>query len=270
MEKPNGYPSISKDNGEGITFGSFQALGSLKIPFIFCDHSYKLSDMDRNSFTKIDTINILVSVASNLPSDISRILLGEFESYWYSYPKEKYGHDSYYAFIRKLIIRVSFSGLQTELFRKNNPNLLVANKLLGSNVHKQNLRKFALIWLKKEENRYKLVQDSFERLGYKSLEKACEDAGGYSNVKEPSIIEINYIKVLEKLTIDLFKDLFNKNSFHSALSTYLHELCHMFGGDKSAKFSLVLTKAIEILIANNHKINNYKKDWVAVGLKHDK
>lgn len=55
-----------------------------------------------------------------------------------------------------------------------------------------------------------------------------------------------------------------KNMFYSALSTYIHEMCHMFGGDASANFSLALTEAMTILLQNHKIIEFYRKKWEAL------
>lgn len=55
-----------------------------------------------------------------------------------------------------------------------------------------------------------------------------------------------------------------KEKFYDALSTYVHELCHMFGGDSSRNFSQALTFAMEILLENSDMINSYKEKWESV------
>lgn len=50
--------------------------------------------------------------------------------------------------------------------------------------------------------------------------------------------------------IYLKSEVFTESGYYDALSTYMHEMCHMFGGDSSASFSQALTMAIEILMEN--------------------
>ena len=61
----------------------------------------------------------------------------------------------------------------------------------------------------------------------------------------------------------LKKSILKKEMFYDALSTYVHELCHMFGGDSSNNFSQALTFAMEILLANSDVVNSYKEKWEA-------
>lgn len=61
--------------------------------------------------------------------------------------------------------------------------------------------------------------------------------------------------------IYLKRAVFQKDSYYDALSTYVHELCHMFGGDASNAFSLGLTFAMEILLSNYVIVEKFKHKW---------
>ena len=54
----------------------------------------------------------------------------------------------------------------------------------------------------------------------------------------------------------------SKTSFYDALSTYIHELCHMFGSDASQSFSYALTEAMAILLDNFGEIEKSHKEWL--------
>lgn len=64
--------------------------------------------------------------------------------------------------------------------------------------------------------------------------------------------------------IYLKEEILKQGMFYNALSTYVHELCHMFGGDSSNNFSLALTYAMEILLTHSYVVNIYKEQWDAV------
>jgi len=49
-----------------------------------------------------------------------------------------------------------------------------------------------------------------------------------------------------------------------ALSTYLHELAHMFGGDRSASFSLILSEFMEVTLRHVGQIAEYEQRWAAM------
>ena len=55
-----------------------------------------------------------------------------------------------------------------------------------------------------------------------------------------------------------------KERFYQALATYVHELCHMFGGDSSSSFSRALTYAMSILLVNSEALDLFKQKWIAI------
>jgi hypothetical protein len=61
--------------------------------------------------------------------------------------------------------------------------------------------------------------------------------------------------------IEIKKSLLLKGKFAEAFSTYIHELCHCFGGDASASFSLALTKAMSLIADNSERIKAYNNQW---------
>lgn len=66
--------------------------------------------------------------------------------------------------------------------------------------------------------------------------------------------------------IYLKKEIFRIGGYYDGLSTYVHELCHMFGGDTSELFSRALTNAIETLMENQSKVVDYQKRWEQIYL----
>ncbi|KZL88566.1 hypothetical protein [Clostridium magnum] len=312
--KPPKYPYTYNCDGNGIVFASYQALGSFELPFVFCLHDYKLKDRDRKLFSKIDVINIIVGVIVKCSSEVSYALLSEFRQYWYSYPTEKYGYNSYYSIIKNLIFKISSSTKYLTSFKNIYPNLLWADKIQKNKKSDLNKRTEALCWYEHNRAKYTLVQDNFKLLGYMSIEEACDNDNGFSLTRDPYESEIKYFNILEDCMHDLFSDFFyvksipkykvivnnsssvdgfanciklnesivndhglkiryklpiialkikllTKNTFSDALSTYLHELCHVFGGDNSAKFSFALTIVLNILIEQTNRLSIYKKRW---------
>lgn len=64
--------------------------------------------------------------------------------------------------------------------------------------------------------------------------------------------------------IYLKRVIFRKDGYYDALTTYIHELCHVFGGDSSNAFSQGLTLAMELLLINYDVIENYRKKWGSI------
>ena len=61
--------------------------------------------------------------------------------------------------------------------------------------------------------------------------------------------------------IYLKSGIFRREGYYDALSTYVHEMCHMFGGDASASFSQALTFATELLLENQEKVIEGMHKW---------
>ena len=61
--------------------------------------------------------------------------------------------------------------------------------------------------------------------------------------------------------VALKPSLLQSRNFGNALSTYLHELAHMFGGDRSAAFSHALSELMEITLSQARLIADWQEEW---------
>ena len=61
--------------------------------------------------------------------------------------------------------------------------------------------------------------------------------------------------------ISLKQSLFRESGFHEALSTYLHERAHCFGGDQSQGFSAALTEILEITLRESRAVQQAARKW---------
>ena len=59
----------------------------------------------------------------------------------------------------------------------------------------------------------------------------------------------------------LKSEIFRPEGYYDGLSTYVHEMCHIFGGDASVSFSQALTFATELLMENQEKVIKGKYQW---------
>lgn len=85
------------------------------------------------------------------------------------------------------------------------------------------------------------------------------------NSRKTKIVNEDGLKIKDEPTeIYLKKDIFRKEGFYDALSTYIHEMCHMFGGDSSQNFSLALTLAMEKLLMNTEEVERAWEEWQKV------
>jgi hypothetical protein len=64
--------------------------------------------------------------------------------------------------------------------------------------------------------------------------------------------------------LHLKKYIFSRSTFYDALATYIHEMCHIFGGDASQAFSGALTDAMEILLSNAQVVEQFRQQWCRI------
>jgi hypothetical protein len=69
--------------------------------------------------------------------------------------------------------------------------------------------------------------------------------------------------------VALKKHLLCREKFAAAYSTYLHELCHVFGGDASPNFSGALSDIIEMQLLGSKVINMFNEKWDELGSARD-
>ena len=316
VEKPDKYPSTFDLHGNGIVFAAFQARGSLKEDLVYCYHDYKSDDRDRQFFSEISNIDIIIQCIYRITPKVAKEILITYKKLWYTYPNEKFGYRSYYTVIKNLIFKMENDSEIVNQFKEEYPKILFAEKVNSSNIRAANERKYCLNWLKNNKD-YTLVQDTFRYIGVKSIEQKCTEKDILPKISHPDEIQLKYINLLEQCTKEIFKGFFDidntpicmvisnlkasvsgyativknkekkynyygylykynlekicikadnlkKDNFSSALSVYIHELCHTFGGDKSEVFSYALTDALEVLIENEEAVSRYKKLWKGI------
>jgi hypothetical protein len=61
--------------------------------------------------------------------------------------------------------------------------------------------------------------------------------------------------------VALKPSLLHSTTFGNALSTYLHELAHMFGSDRSAAFSHALSELMEITLSHARLVAQWQEQW---------
>lgn len=85
----------------------------------------------------------------------------------------------------------------------------------------------------------------------------------YSNAEEKTFFEGQY----KKGVLWMAREVFRNGTFSRALSTYLHETDHRYGGDRSAEFSYALTSTLEMTImasvegGANDNLAKLAKEW---------
>jgi hypothetical protein len=61
--------------------------------------------------------------------------------------------------------------------------------------------------------------------------------------------------------VALKSSLLHSTNLGNALSTYLHEIAHMFGGDRSAAFSHALSELMEVILSNAYLVAEWQDQW---------
>jgi hypothetical protein len=312
--KPRSFPETRDNQGHGVIYAGYQAVGSIPFPLIIADHRFRLHDRERNDFYSMDVVKVITHVSRRVSPGCAFEMLEVFKRRWYCYPRKKYDFECWHPIIGGLTRRLSEDSVQTQRWREKHPKLLVASQVKRCDVVAFNRRRQALDWLCDQRPPYRLVQDGFSRLGYPRLEEACERDGGFVQIREPDGREAVRIGLLESLVEQILPGFFGEGSlppcriitsdqsvwrglancirltqprltswgrktycrqpyvalkqrllieggFHEALSTYLHELAHVFGGDQSQRFSNALTEILQCTIRHTREIQEAAAEW---------
>ena len=100
---------------------------------------------------------------------------------------------------------------------------------------------------------------------YRIIENSMSICQGMATLHKSKAKQKNSSGIKIRYTIsDLYlkRTILKKERFYDALSTYIHELCHMFGGDSSESFSLALSDAITLLLENREIVQEAYKKWI--------
>jgi len=313
VKKFRGYPSSYDSSGDGIVFAAYQARGSLKHPLVFCYHEHIDNDREREFFSNIDNIDIMIKCIRRITPEVAMKLLILLKKLWYVYPKERFGYNSYYTVIKNLVLKIESEPKEAQKFTKLYPKLLYARKIPTSDKRALNTRKYSLEWHRNNKD-YTLVQDTFRYLGIQSLEDRCSEEDILPKINFPTLKEEIYINILKDCVKELFEGFLDlekspeckviknlkasvsgyasitenkeknknlhgykykynlnlicikerylkENQFSGALTVFIHELCHTFGGDKSENFSYALTDMLEIVLEKITVVEKYKRIW---------
>lgn len=88
---------------------------------------------------------------------------------------------------------------------------------------------------------------------------------GMADLKKNKNIQYNITGLKVRYLVQkiyLNKNVFRSDEFFTVLSTYVRELCHMFGGESSESFTLALTHSIEILLKNRAIVMKGRDEWI--------
>ena len=309
-------PYIRDYGRKGAVFCGYQMLGTNPFNMVVALHSFKKEDRERSTLYKFDVVDVFKKIASHISAHGAVFMLEKMRRHWNTRDKRRYDIYSWSTVIDILTEKVAESEEEKEYFKNKYPLILCLKKVYTN--EDRNRRHEARRWLKSLPLRFLLVKDSFLKFGYKTLEKFCEEHGGFAQESEiESLIHKKCFDLLDELVRKIYGDFFifyeipkfkvieNKSAiyhgqvtlvknkskdrnnqgilvryrikyiyikkdalvqdnFFDALSTFLHETCHMFGSDSSEAFSHALTFAITILLENMGQVQDYHARWKAI------
>jgi phosphorylcholine metabolism protein LicD len=126
-----------------------------------------------------------------------------------------------------------------------------------------------------ERNCFSILEDTCKKLfadffiadpwpSHKIITNPKATYHGMATVCKNKRKQFNKMHLCIKNKIDcvyLKRSIIEADKFYDGLSTYVHEMSHMFGGDASENFSLGLTLAMEILLQNTAIVESAHQKW---------
>ncbi len=247
--KPPDYPATYNDPGPGIIFAGLQALGSFAYPLVVCLHDHRGDDRERNNLYRMDVVKLIDRVAARLPPDAAAAVLRIFTGRWYERPRKRYDFRA-----------LGYADLE-DACAEADGFTITRDPDLGET------RRIAIL----ESVAKTLLPDLMERIELppcKVIENPCAAWQGMTTCIRVEDASTRWcgLRIRYRLPyVALKATLLQQDGLGDALSTYLHELGHMFGGDSSASFSHALSEMLSATVAHAVQIGDWQRDWVEAG-----
>ncbi|MGM0601230.1 MAG: hypothetical protein ACQETH_15580 [Candidatus Rifleibacteriota bacterium] len=208
LEVPYQIPYTPGIKKRGIVFSAYQALGSVDIPLVFCNHFSGENDRDRNSLLDFQVISLIDKVVWDISDPHVAITVLEYlKNHWHAYRSKKIEY-SFYSIINRLVEIVDSNKCAKTLFLARYPDLLVVDKLKRGDYGGSYRRKLSRAWASSANRKYKFVQSAFKILGYQTVEQACQQNGGFLEFQPASELEKQLVAILERYARQIFGDFF--------------------------------------------------------------
>jgi len=203
---PEKLPYTNDFGRRGAVFCAYQLLGSNPFDLVVCLHHYKKEDRERNSLYSFDVVSIFKEIAYYIDSYGAMNMLEKMRRYWNAQPKRRIDIHSWSPVISRLLQKVSESQEMSKCFCEKYPNLLALPAIFT--IRDRNRRGQARAWLSGQSKKYLLVQSGFKKLGYKTLEDMCDEAGGFVINDSANEQEEKGFEILENLIEELYVGFF--------------------------------------------------------------
>ena len=189
-----------------VVFCGYQLLGSNPFGLAVCLHEWRNSDRERKSLYSFYVVDVFEDIARHISPEGAIAVLEKMRRYWNTVPTKRIDIRSWYPVVCNLINTVNQSPSAKRHFRERYPDLLCLQPICS--IRERNRRSQARTWLSNQEKHYKLVQSTFCRLGYPTLEDVCEAHGGFVVDDSPTANENRCFEVLEGLIGTLYDGFF--------------------------------------------------------------
>jgi len=243
---PEELPYTSDFGRRGAVFCAYQLLGSNPFDLVVCLHRYKKEDRERNSLYSFDVVDIFKEISYYIDAYGAMKMLEKMRRYWNAKPKRRVDIHSWSPVISSLVQKISESREITKCFCDKYPDLLVLPVIFT--IRDRNRRGQARAWLSEQNKKYLLVQSGFKKLGYRTLEEACDEAGGFVVNDSANEQEQKGFELLENLIEELYAGFFEWKPIFPERKIIVNERASYHGMAKVYKKSKPLLNSKGIAI----------------------
>ncbi|MEW6711395.1 MAG: hypothetical protein AB1403_16340 [Candidatus Riflebacteria bacterium] len=208
LEVPDQIPYTPGIKKRGMVFSAYQALGSVDVPLVFCNHFSSDCDRDRSSLLDFQVISLIEKVVRDISDPrVAIIVLEYLKKHWHAYRSKKFEY-CFFLIIKCLVEIVDSNKSAKTRFLAKYPDLLVVEKLKRADYGGSYRRKLARSWASSANRKFKFVQSAFKILGYQTIEQACQQNGGFLEFQPASDREKKLVAILERYARAIFGDFF--------------------------------------------------------------
>lgn len=172
-------PFVGHRPGPGTLFLAYQARASLPFPLVISLRAERTAERDRPTLYDSQVVGYVNSAAFGMSPEVAVEVLGYLRAHWRGSSPRQFSFGSWTTVVSTLIRRIETSSDAVTLFRKQWPDLYVRTPVPRGDIAAGNRQRLAFAWMRAYVADYTVVQPEFARLGYPTIEAACQAAGGY-------------------------------------------------------------------------------------------
>ena len=201
-------PCAQWDNNlKGIYFQTFLARGRLPFPIVIVNRQRAMLSREsrkRRTYYPFEVIYLVFHLTLGMEAAESYHMLLIMKDYWNDLPKERFDIYTWYHVVNQLVKNISKSEEYTELFRKENPNLVYVERK-GIDRKRDSIIENAQRWARECGDKRRKVNPVFRLLQVPSLVAEYECIGQES-YRELNGIETKRMHILQAVVRRAFGD----------------------------------------------------------------